>query len=124
MQLKDPAIHIVLSSEDVLVQAAGGTAWTTKRFHDANPKLYQALINAMKEGSEYVASHPRETANITWRIRKPNRFGHDGGNAERPGIPLHHDTARDNEVGELHRQGRPAEKSAGLMEGFVLAGDP
>ena len=61
MQLKDPAIHVVLSSEDVLGRATGGAAWTTKRFHDANPKLYQALINAMKEGSEYVASHPRET---------------------------------------------------------------
>jgi NitT/TauT family transport system substrate-binding protein len=62
MQLRDKAIHIVLSSEDVVGVSTGGTAWTTKRFHDANPKLYQALLNAMKEGSDFVASHPRETA--------------------------------------------------------------
>jgi len=62
MQLKNPAIHIVLSSEDVVGVSTGGTAWTTKKFHDANPKLYQALLNAMREGSEFVASHPRETA--------------------------------------------------------------
>ena len=62
MQLKDPSIHIVLSSEDVVGVSTGGTAWTTKRFHDANPKLYRALLNAMQEGSEFVASHPRETA--------------------------------------------------------------
>ena len=62
MQLKNSGIHIVLSSEDVVGVSTGGTAWTTKKFHDANPKLYRALLNAMQEGSEFVASHPRETA--------------------------------------------------------------
>jgi NitT/TauT family transport system substrate-binding protein len=62
MQLRDPAIHVVLSSEDVVGASTGGCAWTTKRFHDADPKLYQALLDAMEEGSEFVASHPRETA--------------------------------------------------------------
>ena len=62
LQLKDPAIHIVLSSEDVVGISTGGRAWTTKWFHDSNPKLYQALLEAMKEGSEFVASHLRETA--------------------------------------------------------------
>jgi NitT/TauT family transport system substrate-binding protein len=62
MQLKNPAIHIVMSSEDVVGVSTGGTAWTTKRFHDANPKLYRALLNAMQEASEFVAEHPRETA--------------------------------------------------------------
>ncbi len=62
MQLRDPGVHIVLSSEDVIGVASGGTAWTSKRFRDANPKLYQALLNAMQEGSEFIASNPRETA--------------------------------------------------------------
>ena len=62
MQLKDPAIHVVLSSEDVVGVSTGGTAWTSKRFHDSNPALYRALIDAMQEGSEFVAAHPRETA--------------------------------------------------------------
>lgn len=62
MQLRDPAIHVVVTSEDIVGQSTGGSAWTSKRFHDANPKLYQAIVNAMQEGSEFVASHPRETA--------------------------------------------------------------
>lgn len=61
MQLKDPAIHVVLSSEDVVGVSTGGTAWTSKRFHDANPKLYQAMLNAMQEASEFIADHPLET---------------------------------------------------------------
>ena len=62
MQLKDPAVHVVLSSEDVLGSSSSGTAWTSKRFHDANPMLYRALLDAMQEGSEFIAAHPRETA--------------------------------------------------------------
>ncbi len=62
MQLRDPAVHIVLSSEDVVGPSTGGTAWTSKRFHDANPKLYRAIVDAMQEASEFIAGHPRETA--------------------------------------------------------------
>jgi NitT/TauT family transport system substrate-binding protein len=62
IQLTDPAVHIVLNSEDVIGQSSNLVAWTTKRFHDANPILYQALLNAMQEGSEFIAAHPREAA--------------------------------------------------------------
>ncbi|MDR3534806.1 MAG: ABC transporter substrate-binding protein [Rhodopila sp.] len=61
MQLRDPAIHTVLSSDELIGPSSGGTAWTTKRFHDANPKLYRALLDAMQEASEFIASHPKET---------------------------------------------------------------
>jgi NitT/TauT family transport system substrate-binding protein len=61
-QLTDPAVHIVLNSEDLIGQSSALAAWTTKRFHDANPILYQALLNAMQEGSEFIAAHPLETA--------------------------------------------------------------
>jgi sulfonate transport system substrate-binding protein len=53
---------VVLSSEDVVGVSTGGTAWTSKHFHDANPKLYQAMLNPMQEGSEFIAAHPRETS--------------------------------------------------------------
>jgi len=63
MQLRSSKdIHVVLDSYDLTGPATGGTAWTTKRFHDSNPKLYQAIINAMQEASEFVAANPRETA--------------------------------------------------------------
>jgi NitT/TauT family transport system substrate-binding protein len=61
MQLRDPAIHTVLSSEQLVGPSSGGMAWTTKRFHDANPKLYRAILDAMQEASEFIAAHPRET---------------------------------------------------------------
>ncbi len=61
MQLKNPAVHLVLSSKDVIGPSSGGTAWTTKKFHDANPKVYKALLGAMQEASEFIATHPKET---------------------------------------------------------------
>jgi NitT/TauT family transport system substrate-binding protein len=61
MQLRNPAIHTVLSSDEIIGPSSGGTAWTTKRFHDANPKLYQAVLDAMQEASEFIADHPKET---------------------------------------------------------------
>ncbi len=61
MQLRDPAIHTVLSSDELLGPASGASAWTTKRFHDANPQLYRAMLDAMQEASEFIASHPKET---------------------------------------------------------------
>jgi NitT/TauT family transport system substrate-binding protein len=62
IQLRDPKVHIVLSSEDVIGQSSNLVAWTTKRFHDANPILYRALLDAMQEGAEFIAVHPREAA--------------------------------------------------------------
>jgi NitT/TauT family transport system substrate-binding protein len=61
MQLKDPAVHTILSSYDVTGPSTGATAWTTKRFHDDNPKLMRALVDAMQEASDYIATHPKET---------------------------------------------------------------
>jgi NitT/TauT family transport system substrate-binding protein len=61
MQLRDPAIHTVLSSDDLTGPSSAGMAWTTKRFHDANPKLYRAMLDAMQEASEFIAGHPKET---------------------------------------------------------------
>ena len=61
MQLKDPAVHTILSSYDVMGPSTGATAWTTKRFHDDNPKLLRALVDAMQEASDYIATHPKET---------------------------------------------------------------
>jgi NitT/TauT family transport system substrate-binding protein len=60
MQLKDPAIHTVLDSRDVIGNAAGSLAWTSKKFHDANPKVYRAVVEALKEATAFVNAHRRE----------------------------------------------------------------
>lgn len=52
-QLQNPAIHTVLNSFDVLGGSTSFTVvWTAKKFHDANPKLYRALLTALEEAND------------------------------------------------------------------------
>ncbi len=62
MQLKDKAVHTVLDSRDVIGESSASFAWTTKSFHDANPKVYLALVNAIKEASAFIMANQREAA--------------------------------------------------------------
>jgi NitT/TauT family transport system substrate-binding protein len=62
MQLKDKSIHIVMDSHDLVGPSTGGTAWTTKRFHDGNPALYKAVVAALAEASDFVAANLEQTA--------------------------------------------------------------
>lgn len=59
LQLKNPAVHTILDSYDLMGQSTSSCAWTSKAFHDANPKVYQALVDAIKEASDIVAADPR-----------------------------------------------------------------
>ncbi|MEI7712289.1 MAG: ABC transporter substrate-binding protein [Rhodospirillales bacterium] len=61
MQLKDPAVHTVLDSRDILGTSSASFAWATKKFHDANPKVFLAVVNAMKEASSFIMAHKQET---------------------------------------------------------------
>ncbi|HUJ97119.1 MAG TPA: ABC transporter substrate-binding protein [Stellaceae bacterium] len=62
-QLEHPGIHTVLNSFDVLGGPHSFTvAWTTRRFHDTNPKLYGALIAALKEATEIINADKRAAA--------------------------------------------------------------
>ena len=61
MQLKDPAIHTVLDSRDLIGDSTASYAWTSKKFHDANPKVYRALIEAWKEASDFIMANKKET---------------------------------------------------------------
>jgi NitT/TauT family transport system substrate-binding protein len=60
MQLRDPAVHTVLDSRDVIGEMSASVAWTNKSFHDANPKVYRAIVEAVKEASTFVTEHRRE----------------------------------------------------------------
>lgn len=62
-QLQHPEIHTVLNSFDVM----GGphtftVAWTSRKFHDDNPKLYRALIDALQEATEILNRDKRAAA--------------------------------------------------------------
>ncbi|HKW54711.1 MAG TPA: ABC transporter substrate-binding protein [Stellaceae bacterium] len=62
-QLEHPGVHTVLNSFDVLGAPHSFTvAWTSKRFHDANPKLYGALVAALKEATDIINADRRAAA--------------------------------------------------------------
>ena len=71
MQLKDPAIHQVLNSFDVM----GGptsfiTAWGTKKFHDENPKLYKAFVAALEEAIALINKDKKWAAKTYLAVSK------------------------------------------------------
>lgn len=56
-QLQNPKVHAIASSFDL----SGGpttytVAYTSAKFHDSNPKLYQAVYEAMAEATDRVAN--------------------------------------------------------------------
>ena len=54
-QLQAAGIHTVLNSFDVLGGSTSFTvAWTSRKFHDENPKLYQALLAALEEATQIL----------------------------------------------------------------------
>jgi NitT/TauT family transport system substrate-binding protein len=61
-QLKDPKIHTVLSSFDVLGPHSFTALWTSTRFHDENPKLYAAVLAALQEATAFVNRDKRAAA--------------------------------------------------------------
>jgi len=64
-ELKSPQVHNVLDSESVM----GGPATTvviiaTKKFRDANPKIYRAFIAAMSEADETIRRDRKHAAEV------------------------------------------------------------
>lgn len=68
---RNPAVHKVISSYDIL----GGPAtfnvlYTTQKFHDANPKTYQAFYAALAEAAAWIPAHKEEAAAIFIRQQR------------------------------------------------------
>ncbi|MFI4987581.1 MAG: ABC transporter substrate-binding protein, partial [Alphaproteobacteria bacterium] len=62
-QLAAPGIHTVLNSFDVLGGSHSFTvAWASRKFHDDNPKLYQALLEALAEATGILNADKRAAA--------------------------------------------------------------
>jgi len=71
-QLSSPKIHTVLTSNEIL----GGPAtlnviYTTARFHDANPKVTAAVLAALREADDYIATHKAAAAKLFVDVEKP-----------------------------------------------------
>ena len=64
-ELATPGIHQVLKSYDVVGgKHTNGVLVTTKKFHDANPKLCGVVIAAFNEADAFIKAHPRDAAQL------------------------------------------------------------
>jgi sulfonate transport system substrate-binding protein len=64
-ELATPGIHQVLKSYDVVGgKHTNGVLVTTKKFHDANPKMCGVIIKAFNEADAFIKAHPREAAQL------------------------------------------------------------
>jgi len=65
MEIKDPRVHKVISSYDF---TGGATtfiiSWTTTKFYQENPKLYQAFTAALEESQAFIRNNKKEAAEI------------------------------------------------------------
>ena len=69
--LKHPGVRLILNSYDI----TGGpatflVAWATGKFHDENPKTYQAFFDAYKEATDFINANKRAAAEIYVRESK------------------------------------------------------
>src|SRR3569623_482847 len=64
-ELQDPKIHRVLSSYEVLGEPTTlNSVYTTKKFHDSNPTIYRAVLDALKEADEFINEDNARAAKI------------------------------------------------------------
>ena len=70
-QLRNPAVHTVLNSYDVLGgPATFNVVWTTSKFRVENPKLYDAFVKALDEATAMINSDKKWAAEAYLRISK------------------------------------------------------
>jgi NitT/TauT family transport system substrate-binding protein len=70
-EIKNPAIHTVLNSYDILGgQATAAVLLTTDRFRTANPKTVQAVMAALREAIETLNADKRAAARLYISLSK------------------------------------------------------
>ncbi|WP_343590272.1 ABC transporter substrate-binding protein [Paracidovorax wautersii] len=67
----NPAVHKILGSYDIL----GGPAtfnvlYTTQKFHDENPRTYQAFYAALAEAAQWIRANKAQAAETFIRVQK------------------------------------------------------
>jgi NitT/TauT family transport system substrate-binding protein len=70
LELDHPGIHRVFSSGDLLGNLTMIMSYTTKQFHDKNPKLTQAFVDALQEATEFITHDPHAAAQIYIELAK------------------------------------------------------
>ena len=70
LELEDPSIHRVVNSVDVTGKLTIIMAFTTRAFHDANPKITKAFVQALGEATEFIGRNQHEAARIYVELAK------------------------------------------------------
>ncbi|HEY6830583.1 MAG TPA: ABC transporter substrate-binding protein [Gemmatimonadaceae bacterium] len=69
LEARHPGIHTVVHSYTLMGGMTTSTiAWTTGRFHDQNPKLYQAFLAALKDAVNIIDKDKRSAAELYLRM--------------------------------------------------------
>jgi NitT/TauT family transport system substrate-binding protein len=64
-ELKMPGAHVVLNSIDVTGgPASNGVTFATTKFHDANPKIIAAFLEAMGQAEDMIKNNKKRAAEI------------------------------------------------------------
>jgi len=78
LELKDPRIHKVLSSYELTGgQTTFIISWTTTKFYQENPKVYQAFTEALLEAQSFIANNPADAARIYLAMSSDKRLTQD-----------------------------------------------
>jgi NitT/TauT family transport system substrate-binding protein len=65
LEIKDPRIHVVLNSFDVVGgPLSNAVVSSTRTFYEANPHLVEAFISALDEANALIADAPSKAADI------------------------------------------------------------
>ena len=60
-----PGVHVVTTSTDILGGPYSNAVYfTTAKFHDANPTVIRAFLQAAQAAADYIAAHPREACEL------------------------------------------------------------
>ena len=60
-----PGLHVVTTSDDILGGPYSNAVYfTTTKFHDANPTVIKAFMQAAAAASEFIGAHPREACEL------------------------------------------------------------
>jgi len=68
-----PPLHAILNSYDILGgQATFNVVWSTRKFHDQNPKAYQAFVAAFQEATDQINNDKKAAAETYKRMTGSN----------------------------------------------------
>lgn len=64
-ELEDKDVHTILSSYDVLGGKSTFVAlWASETYHEHHPRVYKAVLKALRVADKYIHAHPHKAASI------------------------------------------------------------